>query len=224
MQFTGPGASQLTDVLHPEETITSFLLIRHGHTKATEEGRLYTDPNAPLTEKGRLQAQAAADWVVSQKPDLLLSSPSLRVRTTADIIGESLNQQPIIIEGLNEWHVGDWEGRTYLDLKNSEPELYKRWSNDPINNAPPGGESISDMCVRVEQSMNEMIARFEGKKLALVTHAGVIRSAVIDALGIPVANFWRLSVPVGSVSRLDFSTNFATMHFMSWRPEVPKAE
>jgi broad specificity phosphatase PhoE len=212
----------LTDVLHPEETITSFLLIRHGHTKATEEGRLYTDPNAPLTDKGRLQAQALAAWSVSQKPDALLSSPSLRVRTTADIIGASLEQQPVIIDGLNEWHVGDWEGRTYLDLKNSEPELYSRWSADPIHNAPPGGESISDLCERIERSVKEMISRFEGKKLALVTHAGVIRSAIMGALGVPVVNFWRLSIPVGTVSRLDFSANFATLHFMSWRPDLPK--
>ncbi len=208
----------MTEVLHPEETITSVLLIRHGHTRATEEGRLYTDPDAPLTEKGEGQARALALWLPNQKPDVLLTSPSLRVRTTADIVAATLGFDPVVVEGLNEWHVGDWEGRTYLDIKKSEPELYKRWSADPIHNAPPGGESISQMCGRVKGSIGELVRQYEGKRIALVTHAGIIRSAIVDALGVPVENFWRINIPVGSVSRLDLSKSFSTLQYMSFRP------
>lgn len=208
----------MTELLHPEEVITSFLLIRHGHTRATEEGRLYTDPNAPLTEKGTAQAQALARWLPGKRPDLLLTSPSLRVKSTADIIAEALGVEPVVIDGLDEWKVGDWEGRTYLDIKKKEPELYGRWSADPVRNAPPGGESIAQMSERVKGSLKEMIAGFEGKRLALVTHAGIIRGIIVEALGIPVENFWRVSVPVGTVSRVDFSANFATVHYMAWAP------
>lgn len=210
----------MTELLHPEEVITSFLLIRHGHTRATEEGRLYTDPDAPLTENGRAQAQALAGWLPEQRPDLLLTSPSRRVRSTADIIAAALGVEPVVIDGLNEWKVGDWEGRTYLDIKKSEPELYGRWSADPIHNAPPGGESIAEMAGRVKRSLGEMIARFEGTRLALVTHAGIIRGAIVEALGIPVENFWRISVPVGTVTRVDFSVNFAIVHYMALRPGI----
>src|SRR5438477_1212429 len=99
-------------MLHPEETITRILFVRHGHTKATEEGRLYTDPDAPLTERGQAQARSLADWVLLQKPDELLTSPSRRVRSTAEIIAAAFGKEPVVIDGLNEWHVGDWEGRT----------------------------------------------------------------------------------------------------------------
>ncbi len=213
----------MSEVLHPEETITSCLLIRHGHTRATEEGLLYTDPEAPLTKKGQAQAEALSKWLPGQKPDLLISSPSLRVRSTAAIIASVLELEPIIIADLNEWHVGQWEGRTYLDIKKSEPELYHRWSADPINNAPPGGESIAQMCLRVKGILESIISRFAGKRIALVTHAGIIRAAIVEALSIPVENFWRLSVPVGSVSRLDYSVSFTTLHYMSFRAETLKA-
>ena len=208
----------MTETLHPEETITSFLLIRHGHTRATEEGRLYTDPEAPLTEQGRHQAAAIAAWLPGQKPDLLLTSPSHRVRSTADLIAAVIGIEPQIVAGLNEWHVGEWENRTYLDIKKSEPELYARWSADPIHNAPPGGESVVDLCARAERSLAELIAKHEGKRLALVTHAGIIRGIIVHALGIPVENFWRIMIPTGSISRVDFSVNFASLHYTGLRP------
>lgn len=210
----------MTETLHPEETITSFLLVRHGHTRATEEGLLYSNPEAPLTDKGLAQARALAEWIPLQAPDMLLTSPALRVRSTADLIAAQLGVEPVVVEGLDEWRVGDWEGRTYLDLKKNEPEAYRAWSGDPIHNAPPGGESIVDLQRRVASHTTLLIAQYAGKRLVLVTHAGVIRSMLVEALGIPVANFWRVAVPVGSVSRVDFSPNFATVHYLSWRPHL----
>ena len=208
----------MTEPLHPEETITSFLLIRHGHTKATEEGKLYTDPNAPLTERGHEQAEALAGWLCKQPTEIILTSPSNRVRSTADIIARAADRQALVVNGLDEWHVGDWEGKSYWEIKAAEPQLYQHWSDDPIHNAPPGGESIVDLGKRVERQLQEMIATHLGKRIALVTHAGIVRGILLYALGIPVENFWRISVPTGSVSKVDFSENFATVHFVAFRP------
>lgn len=208
----------MTETLHPEETITTFFLIRHGHTMATEQGRLYTDPDAPLTDKGVKQAHALAGWLLLVKPHLLLTSPSQRVRSTADLAAQALGVEPIVIEGLDEWHVGQWEGSTYLEIKRSQPELYSRWAANPIDNVPPGGESIASLCWRVQEKVQELTVRYKGKRLVLVTHAGVIRGILAYALGIPVANFWRITIPTGSITRVDFSDNFATLHFASLLP------
>jgi len=195
-----------------------LLLIRHGHTEATEKGRLYTDPLAELTEVGVEQSKKLAAWMKENRPDLIISSTAKRVTSTATIIGDAINVDPISVNGLEEWHVGEWEGRSYLDIKKNEPELYKTWSSDPIVNRPPGGESISDVCVRVNKRIEELVAEYDGKKIALVTHAGVIRAILVQALGMSVHNFWRLSIPVGSVSRVDFSKSFATVYFVSFTP------
>lgn len=209
----------MTELLHPEEIITSILLIRHGHTRATEEGKLYTDPEAPLTERGIEQAKALAAWLPSQTTDVLLTSPSMRVRSTADLLAHAAGLEPVVVQGLDEWHVGDWEGRTYVEIKKSDPELYHRWSEDPIHNAPPGGESIVDVCRRAKHHLQGLLKSYQGKHLVLVTHAGIIRSILVHALDIPVRNFWRVLVPTGSVTRVDFSDNFATVHYVAFRPE-----
>ena len=63
----------------------------------------------------------------------------------------------------------------------------------------------------------KLIEQHKGRKIVLVTHAGVIRSAIIAALEMPIDNFWRISVPTGSVSKIDYSSNFATLQYMSLR-------
>ncbi len=214
------SASKDSEKLHPEEAITSLLLIRHGHTEATEAGLLYTDPEARLTEKGVDQAQAISKWIPKHNPQVLIANTAQRVQATADIISEATGMVPIICQGFDEWRVGEWEGRTYLDIKKNDPDIYADWSKDPITNRPPGGESIEDLCERIRDNLLALVKTHEGKTVAFVTHAGIIRAILVNALGMSVHNFWRLSVPTGSVSRVDFSANFATVHFVSLRPDL----
>jgi broad specificity phosphatase PhoE len=206
------------ELLHPEEVVTSVYLIRHGHTEATEQGMLYTDPEAALTESGRLQAAKAGQWLMTEKPEVLLSSSSKRVWASAEIIGEAIGLPPNKVQDLNEWNVGSWDGRKYIDIKATEPELYKAWSLDPIKNRPPGGESIADVVERAETKLEQLIVEHPGKKIALVSHAGIIRALIVRALGMPVENFWRVNIPTGSITKIDFSANFATMQMMAIRP------
>lgn len=213
------GTAEKKELLHPEEAITSFLLVRHGHTRATEKGLLYTDPSAELTEKGIEQAGAIAKYMTRLAPDVLLCSTAKRVVHTAKLIAPALGMEPLPYDGLSEWSVGDWEGRTYLDIKKNDPHVYKAWSEDPIRNRPPAGESIIDLCERVDGQVSKLIAMYSGQKVALITHAGIIRAILLNALGMPIDNFWRLSIPVGSISRVDFSANFATVYFVSVLPE-----
>lgn len=206
------------ELLHPEEVVTSIMLVRHGHTRPTEEGLLYTDPDAPLTERGEKQAAALATWMTKQKADVLLTSPSKRVFATAEIVGAKIKLSPTIVDELNEWNVGTWDGKSYWDIKKNEPAAYARWSKDPIHFAPPNGESIAGLCQRIKDQIREIIANNEGKNVALTTHAGVIRGVLCYALGIPAENFWRINVPTGSVSKVDFSASFATVQFTAYVP------
>ncbi len=83
---------------------------------------------------------------------------------------------------------------------------------------PPGGESIEDMYERTKIRIAEIVEQYGGKRIALVTHAGIVRSVIVHALGMPLDNFWRISIPVGTVSKVDISESFATVHFISMRP------
>lgn len=210
----------MSEELHPLEKITSFYFVRHGHTKATELGLLYSDPKIEITEKGQTQALAAAKYIANIKPQILLRGAAKRVEQSSDPVALETGLEAHIVKGFEEWQVGDWEGRTYLDIKKNDPDQYHSWCADPISNAPPNGESIIQLSDRIKESLSELIAdsQFEGKTIAMVTHSGIIRSIIVHALGMPISNFWRLSIPTGSITRIDFSKNFATMHFMAHKP------
>jgi broad specificity phosphatase PhoE len=210
----------VSEELHPLEAITSLYLVRHGHTRATELGLLYSDPKIEITEKGLAQAQAAAKYVAATKPQILLCGAAVRVAQSSQPVEQETGLKAQIVKGFEEWQVGEWEGRTYLDIKKNDPDQYRCWCADPISNAPPNGESIVQLSERIRESLIELItnSEFEGKTIAMVTHSGIIRSIIVHALGMPIENFWRLSIPTGSISRIDFSKNFATMHFMAQKP------
>lgn len=207
----------MSEQLHPEEKITSIIFVRHGDTLQTETGKLYNDHSVPLTEKGLQQAHALAKWIPSQKPSMLLSSQAQRVRSTAEVLSAELQLQYQVVPELNELCPGQWEGRSYLELKKEEPEQYRKWCEDPIRHCPPGGESIVQLYERVARDIDALIDKHRAERLILVTHAGVIRSALVAALGMPIDNFWRISVPTGSVSKVDYTTGFATVQYMSLR-------
>lgn len=178
---------------------------------------LYCDPSAALTEKGVAQARAVALWIPKEKPDELLCSPAQRVRSTAEILSNESGLPMQVVQGLNEADPGQWEGKTYLEVKKTEPEQYHRWCADPIHNAPPGGESIVQLSQRVVRDVGAIVKQHHGQRVILVTHAGVIRSALVSALGMPIENFWRLSTPTGSITKIDYTEDFATVHYLSLR-------
>ncbi len=207
----------MAETLHPEETVTSIVFVRHGHTQQTDRGLLYSDRAAKLTEKGRQQAEKIAVWLERENPQVLLSSTAERVKETAEIIAASCKLELEYMQSLDEQSVGEWEGLSYLEIKKTQPELYKEWCSDPVRKRPPQGESIEDLFKRVKRDLKMIIEKCRGKKIVLATHAGVIRSTLVDALAMPLDNFWRLSIPTGSLSKMDFSDNFATLQYMSLR-------
>lgn len=210
----------MSDVLHPEEAVTTIFLVRHGDTRQTDEGRLYTDPEAELTERGRDQIRALADWLKTESPQALFSSSSKRVKSSADIIAAQLSLDITLLDAINAWRVGTWEGRTYLEVKKAEPAIYEAWVADPVSNAPPQGEAIRDVYNRTTKAVKQLIKDHEGKKIALVSHAEVVRALLVDALGMPLENYWRIAVPTGSIAKVDYSASFATVHYVSLRPHV----
>ncbi|HEY9793292.1 MAG TPA: histidine phosphatase family protein [Candidatus Obscuribacterales bacterium] len=212
------GAIALAETLHPEEAVTTFLLIRHGHTIQTEAGKLYSDPASTLTDKGREEAKAIAGWLPREEPKVLLSSPSVRARATAGAISDICRLPVQLVESLREWQVGQWEGRSYLEIKKAEPDVYGAWAVDPIRNAPPGGESIEQLCARALVDLEALRQEYPGERVAMVTHSEVIRAILVNALGMPIDNFWRINIPTASVSKLDLSPSFATVHYMSVSP------
>jgi 2,3-bisphosphoglycerate-dependent phosphoglycerate mutase len=185
---------------------TRLILVRHAETEANKLQRWYGALDAPLTEKGMRQVEATArrlaDYAARKHVDVLYVSPLPRAIRTAAAIGLAIHHQPIVEEGLREFSIGDWEGRTYRDLIENE-QLWRRWAIDPAF-APPNGESPHTFGLRAEAAAQAIVDRHPGATVVAVAHGGII-GAVLDAwLGGGVGEWARWEPHNCAVSVLEF--------------------
>lgn len=207
----------MADLLDFSESIKSLYLVRHGETDATEKGRICGEDDVPLNDEGFMQASVLGSWFADMEISSVFSSPLSRTVQTADSIAKAVKMPTYFKHsGLTEKKEGEWEGKTYWQLRDEDPKAWEQWSNDPIEFCPPGGESVSSFVSRVDRALKDIINNYEtGNRIVLSTHAGVIRAIMLNCLEIPVKNFYRIDVPPASITKIEYSENFATLKYTS---------
>ncbi|MFF4365406.1 histidine phosphatase family protein [Streptomyces sp. NPDC001594] len=101
-------------------------------------------------------------------------------------------------EGLAGPDMGAWAGRTLDEVAAEDPEAVRRWLTDPDFAPPGGGESVAALITRT----GEHLAGLEPGRHHAVAVQAVVRAAVVSALELPAAAFWRLDVRPGTVTVL----------------------
>jgi broad specificity phosphatase PhoE len=164
-----------------------LLLVRHAATGATRDFAFPADE--PLDERGR---DEAAQLSVPRGHGVI-SSPALRCMQTAQAAGLTVDR---VEPALAESDFGTWAGLTLPDVADED---LTAWTTDP-DATPHGGESLRAFARRVGEWLDgEVLA--EGADTA-ITHGGVIKAAVVHALGAPLEAFWRVDVAPLSKSEL----------------------
>jgi 2,3-bisphosphoglycerate-dependent phosphoglycerate mutase len=170
------------DPLPKEESDTSPVLyvFRHGQSQDNADFLFSGWRDSPLTDKGREQALELAEKLKDKKIDMLISSPQLRAVETMQI-GLSLNKNAKDMdiakdERLKERCYGDLQGQSKLELHLKDPQLLENYRRS-YTDAPPGGESLEQVCKRVEDFCNEIVPLMKQFKLnvAVSCHGNSIR-------------------------------------------------
>ncbi len=165
------------------------MLVRHAPTGATRAAAFPADEE--VDERGRSDASVLAR--VLPRNGEAISSPSLRCRQTAAAAGIV---DPAIEPALAECDFGGWAGGSLADL---DPDDARAWMTDP-GACPHGGESLTDFSARVADWLDGQAGR-EGAAVAF-THGGVVKAAVVRALGAPLEAFWRIDVTPLAITEL----------------------
>jgi broad specificity phosphatase PhoE len=170
--------------------VRRLLLVRHAPTSATRSFAFPVDE--PLDERGRVAASALT---VPARFETLCS-PALRCRETAQAAG----REPDALEPrLAECDFGAWGGRTLEDVAATDPASVEAWMTDP-DASPHGGESLTAFAARVGGWLDDQASRNGGA--VAITHGGVVKAAVVHALGAPITAFWRIDVAPLSITEL----------------------
>lgn len=183
---------------------TRLLLLRHGQTELSVQRRYSGRGNPPLTELGRRQAADAAAMLAGKGGiEAIVSSPLGRARETAEAAGEALGLPVRVLDGLTETDFGAWEGLTFQEAREQDPELHGRWLGDPSFPAP-GGESFDQVRERVETVRRDLVALYPGANVLVVSHVTPIKTLLQLALGVGPSLLYRLHLDLGSLSIAEF--------------------
>ncbi|GAA3870732.1 bifunctional RNase H/acid phosphatase [Saccharothrix violaceirubra] len=179
---------------------TRLYLVRHGQTALSVERRYSGRGNPALTDVGRRQAAAVGRRVTSAVlPAVVLSSPLDRALTTARAISADV----VVDEDLVEVDFGTWEGLTFAEAADRDPDLHRRWLGDSSVPAP-GGESFDEVLVRVGRLLDRVLDRWAGRDVVLVSHVSPIKQLLRLGLDVGPTLLYRLHLDLASVSVVEF--------------------
>ncbi|MGW4845777.1 bifunctional RNase H/acid phosphatase [Nocardia brasiliensis] len=183
---------------------TRLLLLRHGQTELSVQRRYSGRGNPPLTELGREQAARAAKMLAA-KGDIaaVLTSPLSRARDTAQAAADALDAPLTVLDGLIETDFGDWEGLTFVEAAQRDPELHARWLGDPSVPAP-GGESFDQVRERVDAVRRDLVTQYPGTNLVVVSHVTPIKTLLQLALAAGPSLLYRLHLDLAALSIAEF--------------------
>ncbi|MBI3575970.1 MAG: alpha-ribazole phosphatase [Gammaproteobacteria bacterium] len=184
---------------------TTIDLIRHGESVGGSKYRGQTDD--PLSEKGWAQMRAAVGDC--QPWEAILTSPLARCRAFAEELAARLTLPLEVDARLMEIGFGEWEGRSAEELLAADPERLTRFWNDPLHHAPPGGETLTAFRGRVLAAWEDILARYAGRHVLIVGHAGTIRIAVCHVLDMPLDRLFRIQVLNAGITRIRVDINGA---------------
>ncbi|MGV9214988.1 bifunctional RNase H/acid phosphatase [Micromonospora sp. RB23] len=189
----------------PSFTATRLILVRHGETAYTEQGRYSGRGDVPLSERGRAQAAATGARVAALAPSVaaVLSSPLSRCTATAAAIAEAVGDVPVRTEAdLIECDFGQWEGRTFAEVRQQWPGEMDAWLAS-ARIAPPGGESFTQVAERVHRVVDALPKAYPGETVVVVSHVSPIKLALRDALAATDGFLHRLFLDAAGISVLD---------------------
>ena len=180
----------------PQNWPERLYLVRHGQSRgnvardAADEAGLHEigidlrDVDVPLSDLGVKQASAAGRWFASlpgdERPEIILSSPYVRTKQTAEIICRqgALAGGPartIIDERLREREFGIFDRLTAFGIRERFPdEAAHRRRLGKFYHRPPGGESWADVILRLRSMLNTINLQYSNKRLLIVCHQVVI--------------------------------------------------
>lgn len=147
----------------------TFYLVRHGEAENNVNFIMNSLPEIkryPLTERGREQALETAQFLATINADVLFSSPILRAKETAHIIAQATGLNVEFDERLHETGLGTFNGKTQQAFLEKYADPQARISPDPTD----GVESYIDMRGRLKHFLDDIEARYRGKKVIVVSH------------------------------------------------------
>jgi alpha-ribazole phosphatase len=190
-----------------------WVLIRHGEPEASARGRCYGKLDVGLSDSGRAQMAGVSEAFRASPMtlDAVYTSPRRRAREGAEILSGKI----VVDRRLSEIDFGELEGLTYEEAAEQFPDLYQRWMREPTEVNFPSGESFAEMKMRVLEAISAIRDVHSEQTIAIVSHGGVNRIVLAEALGIEAQRIFHLDQSHAGVNIIDDFDDYSVVRLMN---------
>lgn len=202
-----------------------FLLVRHGQTAWNAQKRFMGQLDIPLDETGRAQVAALGNRLKDEHVDMIYASDLSRAWDTALAIQSRLASRADVKpeSRLREMDFGNWQGLTYAEIQERDPQNLAHWEEDRLHHAPPNGETLLAFSERVVSAYREWCTAHAEQKILLVGHGGSLQLLLAHALGLSPDKFWQLQLSNASMTDLRVYDSGAILNLLNDTCHLPQS-
>src|SRR6266481_2132472 len=181
--------------------MSELLFIRHAETDMTGTFCGHSDPE--LNERGRIQLGELINRLRMEEIGVVYASDLRRAHTTGMAIAEAFGVDCRVRSALREINFGQWEGGTWKEIERRDGAYARRWIAEYPRLPAPDGESFHDFERRVLDEVKFLTLEAEAAdcRLAVVTHAGVLRTVLCALHGCSEDDAWEQTRSYCSIVR-----------------------
>jgi broad specificity phosphatase PhoE len=197
-------------------------LLCQGQTAWNREHRYLSRTDLPLTGFGRERADGVARRLRRQPLTAIVHTGSQAAAEVAEAVAAARDKAPEVAID-QRWRTADyghWEGLCYRELMERYATEAGRRFADPWTVAPDGGETLEELWTRVLAAWQELLARYDGGRIAVIGQSTPIQLVLCHLLGIPRHNYWQMRIDLGSVSCVDLYPSAAIMRTINEAPAL----
>ena len=200
---------------------TQICIIRHGETDWNQERRIQGQIDIPLNDTGRSQAMAMAlDAEIGHSPfHAIYSSDLSRAQETADVLARRCGLKTISRKDLRERHYGIFQNVVKKEAEFLYPEAYALYIARDMDYDFETGESLRNFAKRTTQAFEWIARHHEGKRVAVVCHAGPLDIMYRTATGRPLNTPRDFDIPNCALNWFHYDSQ--GWHLDSWGNHRP---
>ncbi len=203
-------------MLEEPEDCSRLILLKHPRLADPSRDLALGRGDADLSRRGRAQVLVLAETFESLGIDRVLSAPARHCVETAEALGKRLGLEVEREDRLADQDLGDWEGRSWPEIRVLDEGRLLEFFADYGTSAPPGGESLCDAVDRWIDWWEEERESARKRRLLLVGSGRVLQGFAARLLGLSIRRAPALTLPDGAFGILDAYRDGAVLR--SWHP------
>ena len=202
-----------------DNQIQNIFLVRHGKPDLPNGEKIYYgSTDYPLSEEGKKSAGLLSEYLSNVSFDAVYSSTMIRARMTADIIAKRADIKEI--SELREINLGEWEERSFDEVREQWKEIYEKRGASFDSVAPPGGESFIELQKRTVPAFEKIVTEFEGKNILIVSHGGVMWTLMCHYFNFELNDIFFYLTDYCGIHLLQRENKLLRLKKYNWSPNI----